>query len=188
VGVSGLDSRQINERSVRAHYTNVSRHLELHMNLEELNNADLLRLQARATEELRRRGVVRTRNNPLGDYTEWLVASRLNLNLAGNSSAGYDAISDAGVKYQIKGRRITPDNQSRMLSAIRSYDKKGFDWLVAVIFDQDFNVVNAYLVPHEAIEAYAPHREHVNGRVVVMAGPVTRDPRVMEIGFKFNDD
>jgi len=158
------------------------------MKLEDLSNSDLLRLQANATEELRRRSVVRTRNNPLGDYTEWLVASRLNLSLAGNSSSGYDAISEAGIKYQIKGRRITPDNQSRMLSAIRNYDDNKFDWLVAVIFDWDFNVLNAYLVPHAAIEPYCPHRDHVNGRVVVMSGPITRDPRVIDIGSQFEDE
>lgn len=158
------------------------------MNLEILSNIELLRLQANATEELRKRNVVRTQNNPLGDYTEWLVSSRLNLKLAGSSKAGFDAISDAGVKFQIKGRRITPGNPSRMLSAIRNYDEKDFDWLVAVIFDHDFNVLNAYLVPHEVIGEYYPHKDHVNGRVVVMSGPITRDGRVMEMADQFNDD
>lgn len=157
------------------------------MNLEELEAIDLLRLHAKATEELKRRKVVRTNNNPLGDYTEWLVAKQIKLNLSENSKAGYDAISDAGVKFQIKGRRVTPSNQSRQLSAIRNYDAKDFDWLVAVIFDQNFNVLNAYLVPHEVIGEYCPHRDHVNGRVVVMSGPIIRDGRVMEMSDQFED-
>lgn len=156
------------------------------MNLEEFEVIELLQLQAKATEELKRRKIVRTNNNPLGDYTEWLVAKRMNLTLANNSKAGYDAISDAGVTFQIKGRRITPSNQSRQLSAIRNYDAKDFDWLIAVIFDQDFNILNAHLVPHEVIGEYCPHRAHVNGRVVVMSGPIVNDGRVMEIGDQFD--
>lgn len=156
------------------------------MNLEELEVVELLKLQAKATEELKRRNIVRTNNNPLGDYTEWLVAKLMNLTLAENSKAGYDAISDAGVTFQIKGRRITPSNKSRQLSAIRNYDAKDFDWLIAVIFDQDFNILNAHLVPHDVIGEYYPHRDHVNGRVVIMSGPIVNDGRVMEIGDQFD--
>lgn len=155
------------------------------MNFSELNPIELLQLQASAIVELKKRNIVRTNNNPLGDYTEWLVAEMMDLKLATNSKAGYDAISDAGVKFQIKGRRVTPENQSRQLSAIRNYDEKDFDWLIAVIFDKNFNVINAYLLPHEVIGEYSPHRDHVNARVVVMSGSILQDKRVMEITSQF---
>lgn len=155
------------------------------MNLEELAPIDLLRLQANATKELRRRDIVRTNNNPLGDYTEWLISQKMGLTLAANSRAGYDAMSEAGVTFQIKGRRVTLGNGSRQLSAIRNYEAKDFDWLIAVIFGEDFSIQNAYLVPHEAIGDYFPHRDHVNGRVVVMSGPIVRDGRVMDITDQF---
>ena len=156
------------------------------MNLDELEPIELLQLQAKATAELKRREIVRTNNNPLGDYTEWLVANVMDLKLAANSKAGYDAISDAGITFQIKGRRTTPENPSRQLSAIRNYDEKDFDWLVAVIFDKDFNVLNAYIVPHEVIGDYSPHRKHVNARVVVMSGAIVQDQRVREITCNFS--
>jgi uncharacterized protein DUF6998 len=155
------------------------------LNLGELEPIELLQLQANATAELKRREIVRTNNNPLGDYTEWLVANMMNLKLAANSKAGYDAISGAGVTFQIKGRRVTSDNPSRQLSAIRNYAEKDFDWLIAVIFDKGFNVINAYLVPHEVIGDYCPHRNHVNARVVVMSGAILQDKRVMEITDQF---
>jgi hypothetical protein len=155
------------------------------LNLGELEPIELLRLQANATAELKRRKIVRTNNNPLGDYTEWLVANMMSLNLAANSKSGYDAISDAGVTFQIKGRRVTPENPSRQLSAIRNYAGKDFDWLIAVIFDEDFKVINAYLVPHEVISDYYPHRDHVNARVVVMTGAILKDKRVMEFTEQF---
>lgn len=157
------------------------------MNLDELKPIELLRLQANATAELKRREIVRTNNNPLGDYTEWLVANMMDLKLSANSKAGYDAISDKGVTFQIKGRRVTPENPSRQLSAIRNYAEKDFDWLIAVIFDKDFNVLNAYLMPHEVIGEYYPHRNHVNARVVVMSGAIIQDKRVMEITEQFEN-
>ena len=106
--------------------------------LSTISAKDLLQLQADITLELRARGVVRTHNNPLGDYTERLVADALDLELADNSAAGYDGIAKDGTRVQIKGRRIT--GKSRQLSAIRNLDANEFDVLAAVLFDERFNV------------------------------------------------
>ena len=96
------------------------------MRLNELTDKELLQLQASVTNELIARGIVRTQNNPLGDYTEWLVAKALNLELQANSKAGYDGVTKDGVRIQIKGRRVTPTNNSRQLSAIRKYAEGDF--------------------------------------------------------------
>lgn len=148
------------------------------MHLSELTIKELLQLQAAATNELRVRGVVRTQNNPLGDYTEWLVAEALGLELQANSMAGYDGITKDGVRIQIKGRRVTPGNNSRQLSAIRKYAEKDFDALAAIIYDEDFNVLEALLIPHEVVGDYASYREHVNAHILILKGPVLSDPRV----------
>ena len=83
--------------------------------------------------ELKNRGVLRTKNNPVGDYAEWLVSSALNLTLVKNSAAGHDAESSDGKKIQIKSRRITANNRSRQLGVIRNLEKNDFDELIAVI-------------------------------------------------------
>lgn len=155
------------------------------LNLDKLKPIELLRLQASATAELKRREIVRTNNNPLGDYTEWLVANTMDLELTSNSKAGYDAISNKGLKFQIKCRRVTPETPSRQLSPIRNYAEKDFDWLIAIIFDKDFNILNAYIMPHSVIGNYYPHRNHVNARVVVMSGAIIKDKKVVEITEKF---
>lgn len=142
---------------------------------------ELLRLQASITKELMDRKIVRTHNNPLGDYTEWIVANALNLVLQPNSKAGYDAVDKEGARFQIKGRRVTPTNQSRQLSAIRNYDEKDFDYLVAVIFDENFDVIEALLVPYEVIGKYATFRKHVNAHILVLKGPILTDSRVKHI-------
>lgn len=148
------------------------------MNLTELNPKQLLQLQADATNELRRREIVRTQKNPLGDYTEWLVAKSLNLDLANNSKAGYDAINVNGVKIQIKGRRVTPKNKSTQLSAIRNLQEKDFNDLIAVIYDDSFNITEAVSIPHIVVAEYATYREHVNAHILFIKEPLLSDPRV----------
>jgi hypothetical protein len=148
------------------------------VNLNNLDIKDLLRLQSSVIDELKERKVVRTKNNPLGDYTEWLVAKALKLELQANSKAGYDGIDINNVRVQIKGRRITPDNNSRQLSAIRKYNEKDFDELAAVIYDENFDVIDAVLIPHEVVGEYASFREHVNAHILILKGPIMSDPRV----------
>lgn len=83
--------------------------------LARMTEKELLRLHGAAINELRRRKVVRTQNNPVGDYTEWLVSRALDLKLEGNSAIGYDAINERGIRYQIKGRRLAQKNHACQL-------------------------------------------------------------------------
>lgn len=151
------------------------------MKIENLSSLELLQLHSSIIEELKKRGVVRTKNNPVGDYTEWLVARSLNLELANNSAAGFDAIDTNGTKIQIKGRRITPDNKSRQLSAIRNLELKDFDQLAAIIFDENYRILDAVLMPHEVIADYASYRSHTNAYILHLRGKILSDPRVQDI-------
>src|SRR5712671_1175595 len=72
-----------------------------------LSTSNLLQLSAGVIDELRRRGVIRTTNNPVADYAELLAARAFGLVLAGRSEAGYDATDAAGNRYQVKARRLT---------------------------------------------------------------------------------
>lgn len=128
------------------------------MDLATFTTRELLNLQAVVIGELRNRGILRTKNNPVGDYAEWLVSSALNLKLAKNSAAGHDAESDSGRKFQIKARRVTADNRSRQLGVIRNLEKMDFDELVAVIFDESYEVVVAVSIPHVVIADYSIYR------------------------------
>lgn len=129
-------------------------HLTSYDWLNALNNLELLSLHSEILTQLRSRGVIRTKNNPVGDYAEWLVSNALGMTLLSNSSAGADAIDADGKKVQIKARRVTPDNPSRQLSALRNYEAADFDYLIAVIFDETYNILDAYKIPHEVIRDY----------------------------------
>ena len=151
------------------------------MDLAALSVQDLLKLQAAVIGELKNRGILRTKNSPVGDYAEWLVASALNLKLAKNSSAGHDAVSESGRKIQIKARRVTADNKSRQLGVIRNLESMDFDELVAVIFDDTYEIVLAVSIPHAVIAEYSTYRPHVNGHVLHIRGALLSDYRVQNI-------
>ncbi len=149
--------------------------------LASLSNLELLSLHSKILTVLRSREVIRTKNNPVGDYAEWLVSKALGMTLLSNSSAGADAIDADGMKVQIKARRVTPDNPSRQLSALRNYEAADFDYLIAVIFDENYNILDSYKIPHEVIRDYARHSNHVNAHIINLKGAILTDPRVMSI-------
>ena len=141
-------------------------------NWETLTVPELLRCFANILDELKERKVVRTRNNPVADYAEWLVTQQLGLSLERSSKRGYDAIDQNGKRYQIKSRRLDPTNESKLLSVIRNLDTNEFDYLVGVLFNRDFTVKEAYKIPHGVIREHARFSEHVNGHLLHLQGEV----------------
>lgn len=126
----------------------------------------LLSLHSSVLEELQTRNIVRSKNNPTGDYAEWLVAVKLELTLVRNSSKGYDATDSRRRRYQIKGRRITSGSKAPLLGAIRNYDDGDFDFLVAVVFDRDWNVSYGTKIAHKHLAQFLTFREHVNAHTM----------------------
>ena len=141
----------------------------------------LLRDYSKAMDALLEAGIVRTRNNPVGDYAEWVVKEELNLKLEKNSKSGYDATDKKGIRYQIKGRRVTSKNKSRQLGVIRDLNEKKFDFLVAVIFDEQFNVIEAYKIPHKIIKNHSKYSEHQHGHLVHLKGEILKDKLTQKI-------
>jgi hypothetical protein len=55
-----------------------------------------------------------------------------------------------------------------MLSAIRGLEKKHFDFLIAVVFNEDYAVHRAVMIPYETVEQIAKFRKHVNAHIVML--------------------
>ena len=154
------------------------------MELSDKSTLALMHLYGEILWNLNKRGVIRTYNSPVGDYAEWLVSQKMKLTLERNAQKGYDARDDAtGLRYQIKSRweRGAPCPQSRELSVIRNYEENQFDYLFIVIFDGNFHVKEAYLVPHHTVGRYGKYRRHQNGWIIAAAGPLLKDPSVTNI-------
>jgi hypothetical protein len=66
------------------------------MDLRQLTVNELLALGVDATQELRRRGIVRTANNPIGDFAEYLFCRAFSWKLADNSQKNADAVGPDG--------------------------------------------------------------------------------------------
>lgn len=136
------------------------------VDLSALSNSELLALHCQVMGVLRERGVVRSSNNPVADYTESLVANALGATLVTASQAGYDAVGPDGTRYQIKGRRLTLANGSTQLSAIRNLATKPFDVLAAVVFDASLVVQYAALIPLPVVQELGRYRAHTNSHTL----------------------
>lgn len=151
------------------------------MDWSQLNEKQLLGAYCELMSELRTRGVVRSSNNPVADYTESLVSRSLKLTLESQSKAGYDAIGSDGVRYQIKGRRLTPQNKSTQLSAIRNLSLQPFDVLAAVMYSADLSVLYGALIPIQVIEEQSRFSKHSNSHIFMFHRNILDDCRVTDI-------
>ena len=60
-------------------------------------------------------------------------------------------------------------------------DKKDFDQLAAVVFREDFEILDAVMIPHEVVGEYARFRKHINGHILILQGSILEDSRVRSI-------
>lgn len=151
------------------------------MELELLKTHELLALFSGVLDELRRREIIRSTNNPVADYAESLVSRALSLKLAPKSSTGYDAVDDLGQRYEIKGRRPTKQNRSTQLSAIRGLDLEHFSFLAGVLFAEDFSVHRGCFIPYKTVKELAVFRPHVNAWILHLRDSVWGVPDVQDI-------
>ena len=142
--------------------------------LKHMSEIELLRTHAAIIDELIRRDVVKTRNNPVGDYTEWLVSRCMNLELQPNSRASFDAVDASGIRYQIKGRR---DSRTRIqFSSIRNLDEQGFDFVIAVVFDDDYSIRFALKIPYGLVREFSKFQDHTNGHNLILTEKISKPP------------
>lgn len=158
------------------------------MDLSQLSNVELMQLNQLTLDELERRYVIRTRNNPVSEYTEWLVAENMQMELAPPSTKGYDATTTDGRKIQIKSRKNNLKNKSLVLGIIRGYDLNQFDELIAVIYNPDFSIRYAISIPHELVRIYGFYNKHQNGYTLRISNLLLNDPRVTDLIEFFDPD
>ena len=164
------------ELGVRAMNTFMPHHL-----LKTLSPRQLLQFTGDVIDELSLRKINRTGNNPLSDYSEWLVKERYGWNLAPLSQQGYD-LEDPKTKerYEIKARRITKGHTRRQLSAIRDIAGRHFDFLISLIYDSSFEVIEAKKIPWAVVSTYKVS-SHTNGVILVANSSLFSKPGVVDI-------
>jgi hypothetical protein len=126
-----------------------------------LSVKNLLKVEASIVSALRRRGIVRTNNKPLGDIAEYVVLVARGGTLEPNAAKSHDLIDAKGDKIQVKAMGGRMAGRAAKFSPFRSFD---FDTAVFLVFESDtFEIALAREVSAEAIEAVARYSPHVNG-------------------------
>ena len=133
--------------------------------LPDLELAELLQLHAGILKELRTRGIARSNNSPVGDYAEHLFCTTMGWDIQNNSFKGVDATGPDGTRYQIKSRRITTKSSTHRLGVLRDLEAGEFDFLAVALFDENYNLVQALLLPHGLVLAQSSYNKHSNGHI-----------------------
>jgi hypothetical protein len=142
---------------------------------------DLLALYASIEDELRRRKITKTANNPVGDYARYLFNKTFGWTLEPNSNAGFSAVDDKGVRYKISSRRTGGDNEPRQLGALRNLNEKPFTFLAGVIFRKNFSVLRAAIVPYDIVLRRSRYSDHVNAWLFHLEDDVWSAPGVRDV-------
>jgi hypothetical protein len=154
------------------------------IDLSALTEIELLELHALVLSRLKEIGAVRSKNNPVADLAERLAAKLLGATLVAKSNRSYDLILSADgvdIRYEVKARRLTPDNGSRQLGALRGMDEKRFDYLAGILFDESFLPLKAAIAPWEVVKEHATYRPHVNAWVFLLRDSVWSLPGVRDL-------
>lgn len=152
--------------------------------MADVPTGELLRQFSTILNELRRRRVVRSMNNPVADLAEGMAAVALGGTLAPGSERDYDVAvgdGDRTIRYQVKARRLNADNQSRQLGALRRMDGRGFDFLVGILFAEDFTPIRGAVIPWEVVKARSTYRSHTNAWVFHLRDDVWALPGVTDL-------
>ncbi|WP_072394243.1 hypothetical protein [Hyphomicrobium sp. CS1GBMeth3] len=152
------------------------------MDVSSLTVIDLLKTYGAVLDELRRREIVRSTNNPVSDLAEHLFCTAYPSWMRENNSAsGHDAVDPTGLRYQIKARRLHRNNGSRQLSAIRNLPNDPFDFLAGVLFDETFGIRRAAIIPLAVVKERAKHVEHTNSWRFLLREEIWADPGVLDV-------
>jgi hypothetical protein len=147
--------------------------------IREATASELLALYATTLDELRERGIVRSANGPGGDYAELLFVHAFGWTRVKNSVAGYDAVDAAEMRYQVKSRRLHHPTTSRQLSALRNFPDAPFDFLGGVLFNKDFSVMRAAIIPYKVIQAR--FSKHTNSSIFLLEDRIWALPGVRDV-------
>lgn len=149
--------------------------------IERASVKGLLRLYKEILRLLEERQICTTKDSPIGGYGERLVARAFGGERQGNANKSVDVVAPDGTRLQVKTRWLPLERDSRQLSAIRNLDTVGFDYVVAVLLDADFGVMEAYQIPHAAVARLAARAAHTNSHRLVLNPKVCRDPDCRDI-------
>ncbi|MDP4332013.1 hypothetical protein Q7F20_01395 [Curtobacterium sp. A7_M15] len=133
----------------------------------DLSIRELLASYVAILDELRRRGLVRTRKSPLGDLAESLAMRAYGGSLAPNSEKSYDLIADDGRRIQVKARTVRADDKrTQNFSAVRSWE---FDAALFLLFDAaTYDLIWVRELDRDQTQSLGRRVEHTNSSAILV--------------------
>ncbi len=149
------------------------------MDFSDKTNGELFALLANVMRELRKRDLVRTANNPVADLGERLFCSALGWHREQNQAKDFDAITEKQEKVQIKARRMTREKDSMRSGVIR--DKEGWDLIALAMFDADFMIKRAIIVPRQTVLRHMKWSKRQLGWYISLTQRFWREPDIVDV-------
>lgn len=153
------------------------------------DDSDLLALHVAVLDELRDREITRSNNLPTGDYAEYLVARHFGVELQANSYKGFDLrLRDrAKTRVQVKSRRVRKTGAYGNFGVLRgvhesTFADRQFDVVVAVVFEYDYALREAWWLPWKVVKNYAAYSKTHNAvRLTRITGAICNEPGVRQL-------
>jgi hypothetical protein len=146
--------------------------------ISEMTTSDLIQTYVAIQDELRSRDIATSGNSLTGELGEFLFITAFGWVPAATSQAGFDA-TDGSLRIQIKARRVSEGAGNEQLGAIRDLD--GFDVLAAILFNHDYEVVAAALIPAEVVRTTAAYDSHTNSWRLMFTDALRMHPSVNDV-------
>ena len=150
------------------------------INLKDMSPVELLKLHSQIIDEFKIRGIAKTRNQPISEYSKWLVINQLKLHDTKNPNEKYDGIDNLGKTYLVRSRQII-DNRAINFCVIRRLGDRNFDFLVAITFDKDFNILDAFLIPIDVLLSQTEYNDYQNGYLLNLNNLDFKDQRIKNV-------
>lgn len=150
------------------------------MDLSNLKPLEMLNLHEDILFELKKRGIAKTRNQPVSECAKWLVRRELDLKEVKNPNEKYDGVDKDGKRYLVRSRNII-DNRAIQFSVIRNLENKNFDYLIIVTFSNSFKDVDAYKIAHSYLLEAAEPNNYQNGYIVKKNKLNLNDSRIQKL-------
>lgn len=143
----------------------------------ELSVAQLLRMWAASSKELKARGVIKT-SNMVGEIAEAVAHAYLGGTRGSFSQAGWDIKTETGERVQVKAVWRTAHSKRRNTSPIRDSD---YDSVLVIEFDEYFETATGLVFDRALVEELFPVRPYVNGRIIALTQRFRADERVAKL-------
>jgi hypothetical protein len=137
----------------------------MNVDLTQATARELMQLESSIISQLLKRGLVRTRNKPIGDLAEAAVSKAFGGELARNSKASFD-FSDGDKLVQVKALQVYKGQAKSKFQFSAFREPFGFDTCVFVVFEDNAEIQFAYEVSVETIKQLGRFTEHTNSYTV----------------------